>query len=74
MAEHRAPWSDYLGSQIQEGDDIAHPSGETGAVIFLANEADPADQWRVDYGDGVLSRLCLQIGGKGQAVVVRRAP
>lgn len=68
-----APWPDFNGQNIHEGDVIQHPSGECGAVVFLADEEDPGDQWRVDYGDGTLSRLCLQIGGKGRAVVVTTA-
>jgi hypothetical protein len=67
-----APWPDYAGSPIHAGDTLRHPTGETGTVVFLSGETDPGDQWRVDYGPGSggLSRLCLQIGSKGQAVVV----
>lgn len=67
----QAPWSDFNGQSIHDGDMIVHPvSGESGKVIFLAEEKEPTDQWRVDYGDGLLSRLCLQIGDKGEAVVI----
>lgn len=63
-----APWRDFAGNEIYNGDVICHPSGERGKVVFLPNESDPGDQWRVDYGDGsYLSRLCLQIGDKGRA-------
>jgi hypothetical protein len=67
-----APWRDYHGKPIHEGDTIEHPSGERGVVVFLAEEADPGDAWRVRYSDGPggLSRLGLQIGNKGRAVVV----
>ncbi|TWR71893.1 hypothetical protein [Pseudomonas marginalis] len=65
----QAPWKDYAGSQIHEGDKIVHPTGETGIVVVLPNEDHEADKWRVDYGDGYLSRLALQIGDKGMAVV-----
>ncbi len=65
----KAPWRDFRGNDIHEGDVITHPSGERGVVVFLADERDPADQWRVDYGSAYLSRLCLQVGDKGQAVV-----
>ena len=67
----KAPWPDYAGNPIHEGDTIEHPSGERGIVrLFMAGES-PADQWRVDYGDFPQGdRLCLQIGAKGQAVVV----
>ncbi|WP_047299720.1 hypothetical protein [Pseudomonas fluorescens] len=65
-----APWPDYAGVKIQEGDTIQHPSGERGVVVFLPEHTEPSDQWRVDYGDQALSRLALQIGDKGRAVVI----
>lgn len=68
---NKAPWLDYAGSEVHEGDRIRHPSGEDGVVVYLADEDEPEDQWRVDYGHVGLSRLCLQLGDKGQAVVVR---
>ena len=67
-----APWPDYAGSPIRVGDKIAHPDGTTGVVLFLDEHESPVDQWRVDYGDGVASRLCFQIGNKGQAVVLKK--
>lgn len=42
---------------------------EKGTVVFFPNEEHPGDQWRVDYGTGYVSRLCLQIGDKGRGVV-----
>lgn len=70
----RAPWTDFAGQQIYEGDTIIHPAGERGVVKFLSEHGNAADQWRVDYGNGELSRLMLQIGDKGQAVVLVAAP
>ena len=67
---NKAPWPDFSGRDINEGDVIEHQSGERGSVVYLTTEKEPEDQWRVDYGEGSLSRLCLQIGEKGQAVVV----
>ena len=67
-----APWPDYNGNEIQEGDVITHPSGESGTVIFHAERSKTSDQWTVNYGGYLESRLCLQIGDKGQAVVFRR--
>lgn len=71
-----APWPDFNGAAIREGDLLRHPTGEQGRVVLLA-ATDPrvdrksqGDGWRVDYGDGPLSRLNLQIGGKGRAIVV----
>jgi len=65
-----APWKDFVGGDIFDGSTIAHPSGETGIVVFVSHKQAPADQWMVDYGMGVESRLCLQIGDKGQAIVI----
>ena len=65
-----APWKDFVGNDIHEGDIITHPSGESGKVVFLPEEAEQDDQWGVAYvGYKYLSRLCLQIGDRGQAVV-----
>jgi len=67
----KAPWPDYAGRPIHEGDTVEHPSGERGIVRFFEAGESPSDQWRVDYGDlPPPLRLCLQIGDKGQAVVV----
>ena len=63
-----APWKDYEGNLIRVGDEIVHPSGQSGIVVLVEADND-ADKWRVDYGIGGLSRLSLQIGDKGQAVV-----
>jgi len=76
-----APWPDYAGNPIREGDTIRHPTDGVTAVVFvLADETDPNERWRVLYGgrgDGWpsmrVSRLCLQIGHRGQGVVVRSA-
>lgn len=68
-----APWRDFAGNVIHEGDTIRHPDGMEAVVVFDESHAHPADQWRADYGEEYLSRLCLQIGDKGQAVVVNTA-
>lgn len=67
---NKAPWPDYNGLDIFEGDTIEHPSGERGKVLFLPEEDGVCEQWRVDYEQHGMSRLCLQIGDKGQAIVV----
>lgn len=69
--EQIAPWPDFAGNPIKAGDTIRHPSGEQGTVLYWPHEQDPGSQWRVDYGgpNGV-SRLSLQIGDKGQAIVI----
>lgn len=66
----KAPWTDFNGDDLYAGDTIRHPSGEYGTIVYLADEQESVDQWRVNYGDPVLSRLCLQIGDNGQAVKV----
>ena len=65
-----APWTDYFGYPIFENDLIQHPSGEIGLVLFLESEDEQSNQWRVKYYDDSLSRLCLQISDKGQAIVI----
>lgn len=67
-----APWIDFAGETIHEGDTIQHPSGESGTVVFHPGREDVSDQWMVDYGDGISSRLILQVGEKGRAVCVRK--
>jgi len=66
-----APWKDFNGNHITEGDVIKHPSGEAGTVRFVPNRDSVSDQWIVDYVYGDESRLCLQVGDKGQAVVTK---
>jgi hypothetical protein len=70
MSRRIAPWKDFSGKKIREGDTILHPDNTRGVVVFLPHETLPEDQWRVDYGDGALSRLCLQIDDMGMAIVV----
>ncbi len=65
----KAPWPDYKGNDIYEGDTICHPSGEKGLVFYQARSAiDESDNWLVQYDGGPASRLSLQIGEKGGAV------
>lgn len=70
-AKKIAPWTDFKGNEIYEGDVIIHPSLERGVVVFHPEYDDPHDQWMVNYGDQFKSSLGLQIGDKGQAVVLR---
>lgn len=74
LQTRKCPWPDYVGNPIHAGDVIVHPAnGERGVVVFLAHERDIGDAWRVRYEDGTISRLCLQLGDKGRAVVGRGA-
>jgi hypothetical protein len=70
VGTRKAPWPDYAGEDIFEGDRMLHPSGESGVVTIKPEHGNINDMWVVKYSDGVESRLCLQIGEKGQAVVV----
>lgn len=66
--KRKVPWTDFAGNALYEGDMIQHPSGERGLIVFKEEYDNPPDQWRVEYGKDSISRLCLQIGDKGQAV------
>lgn len=69
-----APWPDYAGKPIRHGDRLQHPDGTTFVTIRINGQDDEFNAWRCVYdGADILvttSRLCLQIGDKGQAVVV----
>lgn len=71
----KAPLPDYAGNDIYEGDIIGHPSGDYGIVSFIPNLA-PDCQWFVLYaaenGNASTGRLILQVGEKGQAVVLKK--
>lgn len=67
--ENKAPWPDFVCKPIFEGDRIVHPSGEIGRVKYYPDRPRESDQWFVDYGDGTESRLVLQIGDRGEAIV-----
>ena len=64
----KAPWTDFENNELFEGDTIIHPSGETGIIVFKHKPTNLHDQWLVNYGDKIYSRLSLQIGDKGRAV------
>jgi len=71
VGKHKAPWPDFKGNDIFSGSRIRHPAnGQTGEVVFYPNPAEPFEQWRVHYDNGEVSYLNLQIGYKGQGVVV----
>lgn len=67
----KAPWPDYEGADLFEGDKIAHPSGKAGLVFYQPRSTvDEKENWLVQYDGGPASRLCLQVGDKGRAVRV----
>lgn len=71
MSGEIAPWPDYEGNQIYDGDIIQHPSGQAGVVEFDSGAGDDqADRWRVNYSNGSRGLLSLQVGERGRAVVV----
>lgn len=63
----RAPWPDHLGQPIHHGDRLSHPNGHEFTAVRLNGHAQETDAWRAIYDDCSVSRLCLQIGDKGQA-------
>lgn len=67
----QAPWADFNGMPIFDGDKIVHPSGETGTVKYFEHAGGPDKQWWVDYWTGECLPLRSLVGDKGQAVVVR---
>jgi len=69
----RAPWPDFSGEPVHEGDTIEHPDGSRGVVIRMSGRfLNEGERWKVRYyDDRKLSSLGLQINGKGQAVVVK---
>ena len=73
----KAPWPDFAGNPIFEGDWIVHPSGQRARVRFDPSETSSPgwSEWRCDY-DGLLHgmSLALQIGDKGMAVVEVEKP
>lgn len=63
-----APWPDFAGNPLHEGDTIKHPDGTTARVVLDASRDDPASRWRAVYEDGESLWLGNQISGKGRAV------
>ena len=69
--KRKAPYLDFSGKPIYEGDTIMHPDLTTGKVYY--NERVTPDSyrwWRVWYTDGNDLCLGLQVGDKGMAIVV----
>lgn len=64
------PWPDYIGTPIRHGDRLSHPDGTEFVAVYLNGYDTAEDSWRAVYDAGPVSRLCLQIGDKGQAVLI----
>jgi hypothetical protein len=65
-----APWPDFEGTTIMEGDRLIHPSGEMGIVAMSADALHDNERWRIDYGNGVFRSLQIEVGEEGRAVVL----
>lgn len=67
----KAPWPDFAGQSIHEGDWIEHPNGDRARVAYSMDPRhDGASRWRAVYRDDESLWLGNQIGDKGRAVVV----
>lgn len=64
-----APWPDFAGNSIHQGDRLVHPTGESFVAVRLDGWEQETDAWRAVYDDATVSRLCLQLGDRGCAVV-----
>jgi hypothetical protein len=82
MGKRKAPYQDYEGNDLHEGDTIIHPSGQRGVVKYFSNLVNP---WRVKYArhdryGAITLALCLQVDNRGQAILhkkermIRKAP
>lgn len=71
-----APWLDFNNQPIHHGARLVHPDGNTFVAVRLAGHKDESDAWRgvYDYDPAHVSRLCLQVGDKGRAVLVEASP
>ena len=73
VARRVAPWLDFAGNILHEGDTISHPVGKERAVVTYDLEKEKIDKnfgWRAVYENGDSLWLGNQINDKGQAVVV----
>lgn len=71
-----APWPDFLGQTIRNGDRMSHLDGTEFVVVHFPEFPSSGDAWRAVYcteDSTHVSRLCLQIGDKGQAFVIDAA-
>ena len=70
-----APFLDYNNALIYEGDRLRHPDGMIGtAKLCRGTEVGRATvdyDWYLDYDNDIAGLLLLQVGEKGQAVVVQ---
>ncbi|NSL56008.1 hypothetical protein [Uliginosibacterium aquaticum] len=65
-----APWPDFDGNPIMEGDRMVHPSGECGIVVLCSDAPDDSARWRVDYSGGISRSLSAEVSRDGRCVVI----
>lgn len=65
-----APWPDFAGHPIQEGDRVIRHCGDTGVVVLLQGAHDDPARWQVNYGPGNQRSLAEEVSPSGRAVVV----
>lgn len=61
VKKRKAPWKDYAGNDIYEGDTVILPDGTCGVVFFDDTVELVIAKWRVDYGILGTPRLIGQI-------------
>lgn len=78
ITPEKSPWPDFMGNPIHHGDTLAHTDGTEFIAVKLPGYINESDAWRGIYNGSamdstppVVSRLCLQIGEKGRAVVIK---
>lgn len=71
MSNMKAPWKDYSGNDIHEGDTLIDSSGRVGKVLLMQQPNNIVDRWQVTHGCSKLIRLVVQISHVGKAVVVK---
>jgi len=70
-----APWPDFLGNPIHEGDKIRRLDGWIGTVFIRKHIMNVSKQWFVNYGDACPSlNLLNEVGDENQAVVIDDCP
>lgn len=69
--KRKAPFKDFAGNELFEGDSIRHPANADVGVIFVTEKSiGEHAKWRVKYNDGEDLPLFLQVDDKGKAVKV----
>jgi len=69
LSRNKAPWPDFSGKPIYEGDTILHPSLKRGVVTYSPERSPRYDQWHVDYGNDIFP-LKEQVNESHQGIVV----